>query len=238
MQEDTVNLDFVILPAPALIPDAARTYSEAISKHYLSNTMKDPIVLVCVVKATSDLGDNVSLKHIMDAGQLAKTIVVLLHSEEVTNSNSDEQILKRLLQTSRDMQMLETALARIATADFTSTDYNLDTAEDEEHRVFHHFVQDHINTLTCVGVSRWKVLHHHTLLSRSLTNEALVIQLANEMHEHIVQDWKPLSRTHLTPAVQSLMDNIHHLGDPVDCYTAQSILDAINNEVTLAEGTM
>ena len=152
---------------------------------------------------------------------------------EVTNSNSDEQILKRLLQTSTDMQILDTALFCVATADFTSTQYSLDTAEDEEHRVFHHFVQDHVNTLTCVGVSEWKVFHCHMLLSRSLTNEALVVQLANKMHEHIQQDWKPLSNTLLAPAVQSLMNNNHQLGDPVDCYTAQGILDAVNNEVTL-----
>ena len=232
-----MNLDFVILPAPALIPDAARTHSEAISKHYLKNTMKNPIVLMCIVKATSDLGDSVSLKHVMDAGQLGKTIVVLSHSEEVTNSNSD-YILKRLFQTSRDVQMLDTALACVATADFSSMYNSLDTAEDEEHRVFQHFVQDHLNTLTCVGATECRVLHCHKLLSCSLTNEALVVQLAIEMHEHIVQYWKPLSKTLLAPAVQSLMDNIHQLGDPVECYTTQNILDAINNEVILAESTV
>lgn len=104
--------------------------------------------------------------------------------------------------------------------------------------MFQHFVQDHISTLTRVGASEWRVLHRHMQLSRSLTNEALVVKLASAMHEHIVKDWKPLSKTLLAPAVQRVMDKIHQLGDPVDCYTAQGILNAINNEVTLAKSTL
>lgn len=231
MQEGIMNLDFVILPAPVLIPEAAHKRSYAISQHYLQNTKDNPTLSVCVVKANSDLNDSLALKRVIDAGQLRNTLLVLSKSEEVTKSNQDEHILSRLLKTSRDSQLLHKLQACVATADYTSSDYSLDTAEEEEHQVYDHFIQNHIDDLVCVGVDD-QVLAHHKELRCMVSNEALVVKLASKMQDYAVQHWKPKSSKVFIPIVQSSVRERRGLGEPVESLTLKSVLEEVKNQVT------
>jgi len=231
MQEGSMNLDFVILPAPVLIPEAAHKCSYAISQHYLQNTEDNPTLSVCVVKANSDLNDSLALKRIIDAGQLRNTLLVLSKSEEVTKSNQDEHILSRLLKTSRDSQLLHKLQACVATADYTSSDYSLDTAEEEEHQVYDHFIQNHIDDLVCVGVDD-QVLAHHKELRCMVSNEALVVKLASKMQDYAVQEWRLKPPAVLFPIMESIDDDLHQLGKPVESLTPQTVLTLVHLKVT------
>ena len=181
MQEGSMNLDFVILPAPVLIPEAAHKRSCAMSQRYLQNTKDNPTLSVCVVKATSDLNDSVALKCVMDAGQLRNTFLGLSNSEEVT-SNQEEHFLGKLSDMSRDNQLL----ACVATADYTSKYFSLDTAEAVEHCAFHHFIQE-FSTLVSCRIEDHEVEKCYEELRFMLSNEALVVKLASKMQEYAVQ---------------------------------------------------
>lgn len=226
-QEGSMNLDFVILPPPVLIPEAARKRSYAISRHYLQNTRDNPTLSVCVVKANSDLSDSLALKRVIDAGQRSNTILVLSKSEEVTHSNQEEQVLSRLLKTSRDSQLLHKLLACVATADYTSKFYSLDAAEEEEHRVFDQYIRN----LICISEDN-QVLARHRELRCMLSNEGLVVKLASKMQEYVVQQWRPKSQQVLLPIVQSIQHKVHQLGMPVKRLTPQGVLEEVNYQIS------
>lgn len=227
-----MNLDFVILPAPVLIPEAAHKRSYAISQHYLQNTKDNPTLSVCVVKANSDLNDSLALKRIIDAGQLSNTFLVLSKLEEVTHSNQEEQILSRLLKTSRDSQLLRELPACVATTDYTSKYYSLDAAEAEEHRVFDQFIQGHIGSLVCGGMNDQSVAHAKELRCM-VSNEALVVvKLASKMQDYAVQKWRPQSEKVLKPKMIVTKHRLRWLGEPVENLTPQRVLEEVNHQVT------
>lgn len=220
----------MILPAPVLIPEAAHKRNYAISRHYLQNTKDNPTLSVCVVKANSDLNNSLALKCVIDAGQLrnCNTLLVLSKSEEVTYSNQEENILNRLLKTSRDSQLLHELPACVAIANYTSKYYSLDAAEEEEHRIFDQFIQGQIDTLACIGVDD-QVLARHKELRCMVSNEAL---LASKMQDYAVQHWRPKSQQVLLPIVQSIQHKLRQLGEPVESLTPQSVLQKVNQQVT------
>ena len=147
------------------------------------------------MKANSDLNDSLALKHVIDAGQLSNTFLVLSKSEEVTHSNQEQQILSRLLETSRDNPLLHELPACVATADFTTKYYSLHTAAaEEEQHVFEQFIAEHINGLESVSRDGQFVTQRAKELRCMLSNEALVVTLAGKMQDYIVQQWKPKSK--------------------------------------------
>lgn len=228
MQEGSMNLDFVILPAPVLIPEAAYKRSYAISRRYLQNTKDTPTLSVCVVKATSDLNNSLALKHVIDVGQLRNTFLVLSKSEEVTESSQDEHVVNTLLKISRDSQLLHELPACVATADYTSKYYSLDTAEEEEHRVFHKYVQD----LVSFAGDDQDVAAGFNGLWCMLSNEALVVKLARKMQDYAVQHWRPKSQQLLTPIMRGIKHKFRQVDEPVAFLTPQSVLKEVNNQVT------
>ncbi len=233
MQEGSMNLDFVVLPAPVLIPEAAHKRSYAISQHYLQNTKDNPTLSVCVVKANSDLNDSLALRRIIDAGQLSNTLLVLSKSEEVTERNQNEHVLRRLLKVSRDSQLLHELLACVATADYTSKYCSLDTAEEEEHRVFDQYIRTHIDDIVRAGED-YHILARHKELRCMLSNEALVVNLASKMQEYAVQQWRPKSQEVLAPKMESIENDLHQLGDPVESLTPQIVLMFVTIQVMLS----
>ena len=175
------------------------------------------------MNAAADLSVDMSLKNVMDADKLSSTILVFANTQQLSAVQTTEQVIPKLTGDSTDGAILDGSLACIATADFKDT-LNDETLDEQTEHTYFRFVLTKLS-------APYNSLKQRLQLKQSMTVEALVVKLAQEMDRHIQRQWKPVLISYVDSMIEQVGPKTVALGVPADSLTTEGVLEAIHKAV-------